>query len=149
MKRLYRSRTNTVLGGVCSGLGQYFGIDPTLVRLVFVLLALSGTGILAYLILWIIIPVEDRAGATTGETIKAGAEEIAEKAKALGESVRDHSGPASGALLFGAILVGVGGLLLLKNLDLHWLRWFSMRTFWPLILIGIGIVLLIPRMRGK
>ena len=58
-KRLYRSRTNKVIGGVCGGLGDYFGIDPVLFRLAFVLLVIMfGTGILAYLILWLIMPEE-------------------------------------------------------------------------------------------
>jgi phage shock protein C len=47
-----------MLGGVCGGLGEFFGIDPTLVRLFFVLLALlGGHGVLIYLILWLIVPV--------------------------------------------------------------------------------------------
>jgi phage shock protein PspC (stress-responsive transcriptional regulator) len=58
-KRLYRSRTNKIIGGVCGGLGDYFGIDPVLFRLAFVLLVLMfGTGVLAYLILWLIMPEE-------------------------------------------------------------------------------------------
>ena len=58
-KRLYRSRTNQIIGGVCGGLGDYFGIDPVLFRLAFVLLVLMfGTGVLAYIILWLIMPEE-------------------------------------------------------------------------------------------
>ncbi len=58
MKKLYRSRTNKMLGGVCGGLGEYFNVDPTLVRIGFVLLALPGglPGVLPYIILWVIIP---------------------------------------------------------------------------------------------
>jgi phage shock protein C len=56
-KKLYLSDTNKKIGGVCGGLGEYLGIDPTLVRLALVLLFfLGGTGLLAYLIAWIIIP---------------------------------------------------------------------------------------------
>ena len=58
-KRLYRSRSNRVLGGVCGGIGEYFGIDPTLIRLAWVLFTfVGGSGILAYIICWIIIPEE-------------------------------------------------------------------------------------------
>jgi phage shock protein C len=58
-KKLYRSRTERWLAGVCGGLGEYFGIDPTLVRVIFVLFALTfGSGFLIYLVLWIIIPLE-------------------------------------------------------------------------------------------
>jgi len=59
IKRLYRSKTNRVIGGVCGGIGEYFGIDPTIIRLIWVILALmGGTGIIAYIIAWIIIPEE-------------------------------------------------------------------------------------------
>lgn len=55
-KRLYRSRTSRILCGVCGGIGEYLNIDPTLVRLLAVLLGFSGTGILVYIIAAIIIP---------------------------------------------------------------------------------------------
>jgi phage shock protein C len=56
-KRLYRSETNKMIGGVAGGLGDYFNIDPVLLRLLFVLVVLlGGSGILAYLILWIVVP---------------------------------------------------------------------------------------------
>lgn len=58
-RKLYRSRTNTVFAGVCGGLGEYLSIDPTVVRLAFVLLALfGGQSILVYLIMWLIMPLE-------------------------------------------------------------------------------------------
>ena len=56
-KKLYRSRKNRMLCGVCGGIGEYLNIDPTLVRLLAVLLGCSGTGILVYIIAAIIIPV--------------------------------------------------------------------------------------------
>lgn len=56
-KRLTLSETNKQLAGVCGGIGEYFGIDPTLVRLVFVVAAfMGGPGLAAYIILWAIIP---------------------------------------------------------------------------------------------
>jgi phage shock protein C len=58
-KKLYRSRNERKIAGVCGGLGEYFGIDPTLVRLLFVLgLIFVGGTLLAYLILMIVIPEE-------------------------------------------------------------------------------------------
>ncbi len=57
MKRIYRSTHDKKLGGVCGGLAEYFDIDPTWVRLGTVVVSLIyGTGIIAYLIAWIIIP---------------------------------------------------------------------------------------------
>ncbi len=57
-RKLYRSRTNRMIAGVCSGLAEFFGIDPTVVRLVFVAGTLLGFGsfILIYLVLFIIVP---------------------------------------------------------------------------------------------
>lgn len=60
-RRLYRSQTEKMIGGVCGGLAESLDVDPTLVRLVFVLLALlGGHGILLYLILWIVMPRKDQ-----------------------------------------------------------------------------------------
>ncbi|HII01685.1 TPA: PspC domain-containing protein [Methanosarcinaceae archaeon] len=58
MKKLYRSRNNRMIVGVCGGIGEYFDVDPTLVRLVRWLFTFWGPGILAYLIAWSIIPEE-------------------------------------------------------------------------------------------
>ena len=56
-KRLYKSNTNKVIDGVCGGIGEYFNIDPTLVRLAWVVFcALGGSGVLAYIIMALIIP---------------------------------------------------------------------------------------------
>ncbi len=58
-KKLYRSKKNRMIAGVCGGLGDYFNIDPTLVRLLFVLIGLAvGGGFLLYLLLWLIMPEE-------------------------------------------------------------------------------------------
>ena len=60
-KRLYRSENNQMLCGVCAGIAEYFGIDPTLVRLAWVqFCALGGSGVLAYILSVIIIPPESR-----------------------------------------------------------------------------------------
>ena len=60
-KKLYRSTTNRMLCGVCGGLGEYFTIDPTIVRLVWALIACSEAGVFVYLIAAIIIPLETDA----------------------------------------------------------------------------------------
>ena len=58
-KRLYRSRNDRMVAGVCGGIGQYLNIDTTLVRLAVLFLALwGGGGVLAYLIAWVVIPEE-------------------------------------------------------------------------------------------
>ena len=55
-KKLYRNTSNKMIAGVCSGLAEYIGIDPTIVRLIWALIGLTGAGIVAYLIAALIIP---------------------------------------------------------------------------------------------
>jgi phage shock protein C len=63
-KKLRRSRSDRMVAGVCAGLAEYFSVDPVLVRLVFVLLALAGgPGVLLYIVLWIIMPEDTAPGA--------------------------------------------------------------------------------------
>ena len=63
-RRLYRSKDERMLFGICGGLGTYFDLDPTLVRLLFVLLTLAtGIGLIVYLVMAIIMP-QDPAGVT-------------------------------------------------------------------------------------
>ena len=57
--KLYRSKTEKMIAGVCGGLGEYFSIDPTLVRLLFAIGAiLGGPGVIVYLVMWIVVPVQ-------------------------------------------------------------------------------------------
>ena len=59
-KKLRRTRNDKMIAGVCGGLGKYFGLDATILRLVFVLLMIfAGTGLLAYLIMWLVIPYDN------------------------------------------------------------------------------------------
>jgi len=68
-KRLYRAREGRVVAGVCTGIAGYFGIDPTLVRLVFALFTIfGGAGVLLYLVAWIVIPEEDGDGSSIAES---------------------------------------------------------------------------------
>ena len=71
MKRLYRSKNERMLGGVCAGLGEHFDIDPTVIRLVWaVITVLSiGTGVVVYIIAWILIP-EEESGSSEQKTKK-------------------------------------------------------------------------------
>jgi len=124
-KRLYRSGKDRVVGGVCGGLSDYFDIDPLLIRIIFIILALSGgLGILIYLAAWLIIPGQGEAPPNTEERSPA--------------MTRDPSGAVFGILV---IILGIG--LLLHNYGLFH---FKFNLIWPLILIAIGVRLLI---RGK
>jgi phage shock protein PspC (stress-responsive transcriptional regulator) len=92
---LRRSRTDRVLGGVCGGLGRHLGIDPVVVRIVFVvLLVFGGSGILLYLLAWLVIPEESEADAEAGAPPAPGPDSA-----------------TTGRIIVGAILVGLGGLM--------------------------------------
>jgi phage shock protein C len=73
MKRLYRSRKDRILGGICGGLGEHTDIDPSLIRLVWIVFSLvsMGTGIIVYLAAWIIIP-ESPGGSAQQTTLSEG-----------------------------------------------------------------------------
>ncbi len=149
--RLYRSRTDVMVGGVCSGLGKYLGIDPTLVRIFFVLLALaSGAGVWIYLLLWVIVPREGAPEATPGQTFEAGVEEIGERAQALGTELKQglEGGNPRAAMIVGGALIVVGIVFLMHTLNLPWLRWLDFDVLWPVLLIAAGAVLIWRWARG-
>ena len=87
-QRLARSVTDRRLGGVCGGLAEYFNLDPLLVRVAFVVAALMGWGVLAYVVLWIVLP--KREPGPTGAVGSAGALRIAEERFARGEISADE-----------------------------------------------------------
>lgn len=139
--RLYRSRSDVILGGVCSGLGKYLGIDPWLVRIFFVLLALaSGAGVWIYLLLWLIVPGEGAAEGSPGRTLEAGVGEIGERAQALRTELGHglEGGSRRATVFIGSALIVVGVVLLVQTLDLPWLRWLDLDVLWPVLLIVAG-----------
>ena len=73
-KKLYRSRTDKMIAGVCGGLGNYLGIDPTLIRLAFILLLLFGvgSGLFVYLIMMLIVPLAPESAAIPVESTNTG-----------------------------------------------------------------------------
>jgi len=151
--KLYRSRTNTMIGGVCGGLGRYLNLDPVLVRLVFVVLALAnGVGVLIYLVLWFITPVEDQAEtATLEDTARTSAGEMADRARLMGEDLRramTTPNPQAG-MIIGAVLIALGLIFLLRNISPEWMWWLDFDVLWPLVLVAIGAVLLLRRAKGE
>jgi phage shock protein C len=157
-KRLYRSRSDRMITGVCGGLAEYFDIDPTIVRLIAVLLVfLNGVGILAYLIMAIIVPVEGSKRAAPKGAIRENVDEIKETATKIGHEIRsafvaDADKPEAenktrhrGRNVIGIILIVIGILFLLGSFGLF--RWLSWSTLWPLILVAIGVLIIIGARR--
>jgi len=115
---LRRSKEDRVIAGVCAGLGRYLGIDPVLLRIAFVVLAIAGGGgILLYVVSWILIPEQ-------GENENLG-------------TVRP-SNVDSTRLVVGGALIAIGTILLL-NLSIPALG----RYFWPLAVIAAGVAIVI------
>jgi phage shock protein C len=135
-----------MIAGVCGGLGQYLGVDATLVRLAFLLLGLStGVGVPVYLVMWVVVRREDSPADAYGE----GAREMAEQARNLAGSIRGgslRSHPQFG-LYAGASLVLLGALLLAGNFGIYLPRWLGADLIWPLVLITAGIALIRRRVR--
>lgn len=130
-----------MIGGVCGGLGNYLGIDPVIFRFLFIVLLFGANfGFLLYLLLWIIIPEE-------GKEYGAQGHDIGERVRGMGEDVQQavsQPHPQAG-IIVGAALLLVGGILLVDNLNFHWLRWLDFDLLWPVLLIIGGIVLLVRR----
>jgi phage shock protein C len=152
-RRLFRSRTDSMVGGVCGGLGVYLGLDPTIVRLFFILLAFAkGIGFALYFILWIVVPREGaEEGASLEENIQTGAEEIAERAREMGEEIQKGvrvSGDQA-SLFIGGALILVGIFYLLDNLNISWLSWLRWDVVWPVVLIAGGVLFLVRQFRGE
>jgi phage shock protein PspC (stress-responsive transcriptional regulator) len=142
--RLYRSTTDRILGGVCGGIATYLAIDPVLVRLFFVLLTIGGgSGILVYLILWVILPeapgglVESEAGTAMNAERPSGADV---DTRATIHLQHPHTRPMVG---IGLLLLGL--VFLIRSLQPLWFGWINPELFWPLLLIAGGAVLIMRR----
>ncbi|MCQ1534107.1 PspC domain-containing protein [Methanosarcina sp. KYL-1] len=140
-KRLTKSKSNRMLFGVCGGLGEYLGIDPTLVRLAFVALTLiDGVGLVIYIILAVIMPTEDSVEMTPKETVTSNLNGLHEELKQAGGGIREKSDRNR---LLGSILLIVGAYLLLDRTGIFWrFRWLD-ELFLPVILILGGAWLLL------
>lgn len=118
-KRLFRIYDGKMIAGVCNGFAEYFNVDVSLIRLLFVAFAfLEGIGILAYLICWIIMPVK--------KIREEKSEEI--KIDENGKNFKTN-------LVVGLIFVFLGIIILMN----YYLNIFRFIKFWPILLILIGI----------
>ena len=149
MNHFYRDRHRGLIGGVCAGLSDYFGVRPTLLRLVFLLLTLSnGPGVLAYIILWIILPQKGTSEGPGERVIRENVREMRSEARSFGKDVsafftatrRPDTAQTNRIILLGGLLVGVGLLFLADSLQLF--GWFRLDRLWPVTLILMGIVML-------
>ncbi len=146
-KKLYRSVTDKMLGGVCGGLAEYFSIDPVLIRLIFVLAVIfGGSGILAYIILWIIIPKRPyiitpfNADQTKQDTFTEQNSDEKKSTDTQSNMNFRYDKTKHHRNLFGGIfLIILGGIFLMDN----FIPQFNFGDFWPLVLIGLGIAIIL------
>lgn len=123
-KRLQRNTQNKVIAGVCSGLADFFGIDVALMRVIFILLLVAGySGFLIYLILWIVMP---KARYAENQSYDNAESTVAQSGK--------------GSWIAGVILIAIGTLCLLDD----FLPKFDWSTIWPVLLIVLGLLLIVP-----
>jgi phage shock protein C len=117
-----RSRSERVLAGVCGGVGRYLGVDPVLLRIAFIILALAnGLGVIAYVVAWVAIP-EERPGQPPAAAPEARRE--------------------TGRLVLGGSLVVLGLVLLVDRLapDLD-------ELFWPVAVVAVGVAVMLVGLR--
>jgi len=155
-RRLYRSRSDKKIAGVCGGLAEYFDIDPALVRVAAVVLFLmNGIGLIAYLIAWAAIPWRSSDAPAQASAPGGAAGDPGISATGAGSHQNDLFPALRGRnvdLLAGGFFITAGLLFLLLNLGIldwelfHFWRW---RVAWPLMLIGLGLYVVMSSLRSQ
>ncbi|NQV08652.1 PspC domain-containing protein [Candidatus Woesearchaeota archaeon] len=124
-KKLYRSKQDKVIAGVCGGIAEYFNIDTILIRLFAVLLVLAdGIGVIMYIIAWVVIPENP---------LQKDVKKVVEKAEKSSKKKDGH-----GTILLGLLIVIIGAILLLKNI----FSWINTSLIWAALLIVLGLYLI-------
>ena len=148
-KKLYRNQNNKVIGGVASGLADYFDVDVVIFRLIFVLLALvGGGGVLGYLILWIVVPqkpVYTHYQETSNSSTQTPPASENDANKNQGENdnyVRTDTERNNAGMTAGIVLIFVGLFFLATRL----VPWFNFHDFWPVLLIIGGVFIIEPNL---
>lgn len=139
-KKLYRNENGSLIAGVCGGLADYFDIDVTLIRVIFVLLLIGGgSGFLIYVVLWVITPIKGKGDKEfkdeAGELLEKTAKKTKNMAKEINKEIKFQK--RSGGFL-GVILMMLGALILLEKIIPVFIRWDYV---WPIILIAFGAYL--------
>lgn len=146
IKRFYRSRTDRVLFGVCGGLGKYFGVDPVLFRLLFVLAFLmNGAGIFLYAVAVLVTQAEPASagqpGGLEGE-VDEFADKLDRKARELAGEIKPGQAESSRTGL-GLALILVGLFFLAQEFNL--LGWVDAGVMWGLLVIVFGFYIIFKK----
>ncbi|ADI74695.1 phage shock protein C, PspC [Methanohalobium evestigatum Z-7303] len=144
--KLTKSKSDRMLAGVCGGIAEYFDVDPVLVRVAFVVLALvNGLGILLYIILAIVMPEPENNDKTPEQntTSENGTDEYSENDTYT--KTQHKSNRTDRTLWLGVILIILGIFLIIDRFNVFW--WLGWDVLWPgiLILIGFWIITRVRR----
>jgi len=124
-----------MIAGVCGGLAEYFSIDPVLVRLLFVLaFFLQGMGLLAYIILWVVVPQQKDDGTVADAEVPPIPNESGSPEEKAARSAEAETRKQKRSKVGGYLLIGIGAFFLADN----FMPWFSFGDYWPVILIAVG-----------
>jgi phage shock protein C len=145
-ERLYRSYDERMIAGIAGGMADRWDLDPALVRIAWVVLGLftAGFAIVLYILMAIVVPMDPvesprPASAADGETV---VRQRAEREARIAERRARRSGPGSTGVLLGALLIVVGAYFLVAQ----FMPWFDFGRLWPILVIGLGVVLLLSAM---
>ena len=150
--RLERSITNKVVAGVCGGIGEYLQVDPTLVRVFFVLgtILTGGLGLLGYIVLIVMMPLPGQPAPfvksdVTTSTVEGAASTDPTATAPIVRAPEDPEAAERRRAAFGLVLIALGAIFLLGNAGIFRIvRW---DLAWPLVFIAIGALLLAQRAR--
>ncbi|HET7027346.1 MAG TPA: PspC domain-containing protein [Candidatus Limnocylindrales bacterium] len=135
-RRLYRSTTDRVWAGVCGGLAEHFGWDPSVTRVGYSILTIF-TGIFPMLILYVVMAMVVPNGPLPGARPLAGQPNGGEPGFGPSAYQARSSAPGAGAIVLGVLLIAGGGLALLNRY--FFIDW---RDIGPLLVIGLGVVVI-------
>jgi phage shock protein C len=144
-RRLYRSRTDSMIGGVAAGLADYLNADPALVRIVWAILVVvtGGAALVVYIVAWIVVPeapvAEPATDPVTGEVVAP----IDEPATTATSTRSGSPGQAGVVVGIGLVVIGVWFLLREYLPEIDW------GLVWPLVLVGIGALVLVTSLRRR
>ena len=135
-RRLYRSRTDTIIGGVAAGVANYLNTDSALVRIAWAILVplTGGAALIAYIVAWIVVPEE-------AQLAKDPLDPAAQTLPAS-EPARDD-GRTGVVVGIGLVLIGLWFLLREYLPDFDW------GLIWPLVVVGLGVLILVTSMRRR
>jgi phage shock protein C len=160
-RKLYRSRRQRVFLGVCGGLGEFFNLDPVIIRVIAVIITVCtgfAPGLVAYFVIALIVPLEGSSAATPEQSFRENVADMKDASTNLGQSIRstfenqashkpvppanppsqNNNNSVMGLIILGVVLIGAGIFFILEN----FFHWFWQFTF-PAVLVLTGLAIIV------